>query len=176
MVNSFESLKASAFTFSAKDKTVLAWMIATCSSFRKFCPERKKERIHSIICPFLACSFDFCVDYPIVSQDIEQLDEIWDANILKRQKTKTHLGLMHNYNVTFKDTMRNTVIKSIQGMKVKWWQGIWRSLFRILLQSQTKIFIAMLVKKVATIISRMICVLFSVNRETVEVNMILRKT
>lgn len=45
MVNSFESLQASAFTFSAKDKTVLAWMMATCSSFRKFCPERKKKEI-----------------------------------------------------------------------------------------------------------------------------------
>lgn len=128
MVNSFESLQASAFTFSAKDKTVLAWMMATCSSFRKFCPEKKKERNESIICPFLAFSFEFCVDYPIVSQDIKQLDEIWYANILQRQKNKTHLGLMHNYNVNFKDRMRNTVIKSIQDMKVNWWQGIWRRL------------------------------------------------
>lgn len=83
---------------------------------------------------------------------------------------------MHNYNVTFKDRMINTAIKSIQGMKVKWQQGIWRSLFRILLQLQTKVFIATLIKKVVIIVSRIICVPFSVNRETVEVNMILRKT
>lgn len=31
------------FTFSAKDNTVEAWIMATCSSFLKFCEEKERE-------------------------------------------------------------------------------------------------------------------------------------
>lgn len=57
-----------------------------------FLSSAQKERNCSIICPFFACSFEFQVDYPIVSQDIEQLDEIWYANILQRQKKQNTFG------------------------------------------------------------------------------------
>lgn len=101
----------------------------------------------------------------------------WDLVCKHPAKTKKKKNTFKTYAQLQCDFQgqneKYTVIKSIQGMKVKWWQGIWRSLFRILLQLQTKIFIAMLVKKVVTIVSRIMCVPFSVNRE---VNMILRKT
>lgn len=74
-------------TFSAKDKTVLAWMIATCSSFLKFCTKtpnlclKKKNLFWSLIVKS-ACKLPRCLlVYP----------EVWWGLVCTHPRNKTHI-------------------------------------------------------------------------------------
>lgn len=59
-------------TFSANDKTVLAWMMATCSSFLKFYTEGKKNAWINIVYVLIIMilMLNEKMDYPVVSQDV----------------------------------------------------------------------------------------------------------
>lgn len=66
----------SILTFSASDKTVLAWMMATCSSFLKFYRRCKNKQTLYYNSAFFKKKKVICIawgvkiHYPIISQDI----------------------------------------------------------------------------------------------------------